>query len=195
MTGRPEVLVRRNRVRFQGVGRSVRALAVALVLAGCADGTGEPAAAEEVAVCADLRARENELIRVANDVLSDLAQADGDAARAAALAEGYDRLLATLAAQEPADVPGQPELSARLVAGQESAVAGLRDERDRFVGEVRAVSQADEHGRAGELQTALEKVFSDLEPPRSAYVAAGLDDDVDADPGCRHVTQRADPAA
>jgi hypothetical protein len=59
-------------------------------------------------------------------------------------------------------------LTERFAAGQRSAVA--------------------------ELQNALEKALPELEPPRSTYVAAGLDGAIDADPGCRHVTQRGDPA-
>ncbi|HSP02130.1 MAG TPA: hypothetical protein VLR27_01425 [Acidimicrobiales bacterium] len=170
------------------------AVVLATVLAGCGDDDAEPAAAEEVAVCAELRQRENELIQVANEALSELARAEDDETRAAALADGYDRLVETLAAQDPVVVDGEPELTERFAAGQRSAVAELERERDRFVAEVRAVTQADEHGRAGELQNALEKAFSELEPPRSAYVAAGLDEAIDADPGCRHVTQRGDPA-
>lgn len=193
MTGRPERPLPRNRVRFGR--RAVGVVVLATVLAGCGnDDDAEPAAAQEVAVCAELRARENELIRMANGVLSELARAEDDGARAAALADGYDRLVETLAAQEPVVVDGEPELTERFSAGQRSAVAELERERDRFVAEVRAVTQADEHGRAGELQNALEKAFSELEPPRSAYLAAGMDDAIDADPGCRHVTQRGDPA-
>ena len=193
MTGRADRLRHRIRVQFQKGAAGV--LVVAMVLAGCGTEEGEPAATAEVAVCADLRARENELIHVANDALSALARAEGDVARAEALADGYDRLVAALAAQEPMVVPGEPDLTDRLTAGQRAAVAELEGERDRFAAEVRAVTQIDERGRAGELQNALEKAFSELEPPRSAYVAAGLDEVIDADPGCRHVTQRGDPAS
>ena len=186
--------MRRIRVQLEkGVG-VVGVLVLATVLAGCSRDDVQPAAFAEVAVCADLRARQNELIRVANDALSALARAEDDVARAAALAVGYDRLLDTLAAQEPMVVPGKPALTDRLEAGQRAAVAELEDERHRFLAEVRAVTRSDERGRAGELQNALEKAFSELEPPRSAYVAAGLDEAIDADPGCRHVTQRRDPA-
>lgn len=185
MTGRPE--------------RRTWALALAgpvLLLVGCgeADEAGSATEVTEVAVCADLRARENELIRVANEALSELARAEDDGARAGALAGGYDRLLDTLTAQDPVEVAAAPGLAQRLRAGQRAAIAALEDERDRFVAEVPAVTQSDEQGRAGELQNALEKVFSELEPPRSAYVVAGLDGAIDADPACRHVTQRRDPA-
>ncbi|HAS09118.1 MAG TPA: hypothetical protein DCS55_01145 [Acidimicrobiaceae bacterium] len=163
-------------------------------VAGCGADEAEPAATEEVAVCADLRQRENELIRVANEALAALGRAEDDEARAAALADGYDRLVETLAAQDPVVVDGEPELSERLAAGHRAAIVELEGERDRFVAEVRAVTQTDERGRAGELQNALEKAFSELEPPRPAYVAAGMDAAIDADPGCRHVTQRGDPA-
>jgi len=182
MTGRPER-------RRWGVALGAALLAVA----GCGADEAEPAAAEEVAVCTDLRTRQNELIQVANASLAELARAGDDVARAEALAAGYDRLIAALAAQEPADVPGEAELTELLAAGHEAALAELQDERDRFAS-VRAVTQSDERGRAGELQNALEKAFSALEPPRSAYVAAGLAEAIDADPGCRHVTQRGDPA-
>jgi len=73
-------------------------------------------------------------------------------------------------------------------------VAELEDERDAFAAEVPVVTADDERGRAGQLQNALEKAFSVLEPPRAAYVDAGLADAIDADPDCRFVTQRADPA-
>ncbi|MCO8128482.1 hypothetical protein NHL50_14820 [Acidimicrobiia bacterium EGI L10123] len=169
-------------------------LVLASVLAGCGADEEEPVAAEEVAVCADLLQRENELIQVANDALAALGRTEDDLTRAAALADGYDRLVEALVAQKPMVMPGEPDLSERLAAGQRAAIAELEGERDRFVAEVRAVTQTDERGRAGELQNALEKAFSELEPPRSAYVAAGMDAAIDADPGCRHVTQRGDPA-
>lgn len=194
MTGRAERPMRRIGVRLRKRAAVAGLLAVATLLTGCGTDDAQPAAAEEVAVCTDLRQRENELIQVANEALSELARAEDDGARAAALADGYGRIVETLAAQEPVVVDGEPELTEQLAAHQRSAVAELEGERDRFVAEVRAVTQADEHGRAGELQNALEKAFSELEPPRSAYVAAGLDDAIDADPGCRHVTQRGDPA-
>ena len=193
MTGRAERRRRPGRARSGAVTAGVVVLTLATV-AGCGADEAEPAATEEVAVCADLRQRENELIRVANEALAALGRAEDDDTRAAALADGYDRLVETLAAQDPLAVPGEPELSERFAAGQRAAVAELERERDRFAAEVRAVTQTDERGRAGELQNALEKAFSELEPPRSAYVAAGMDAAIDADPGCRHVTQRGDPA-
>jgi len=193
MTGRAEGRARPSRTRFRAGTVVVGALVLA-ALAGCGADEAEPVATEEVAVCADLRQRENELIGVANDALAALGRAEDDGARAAALAEGYDRLVESLAAQEPMVVAGEPDLSEQLAAGQRAAVAELEEERDRFAAEVRAVTQTDERGRAGELQNALEKAFSELEPPRSAYVAAGLGAAIDADPGCRHVTQRGDPA-
>lgn len=193
MTGRAERGTRPGRARLRAGRAAVRGLVLAMV-AGCGTDEAEPVATEEVAVCGDLRQRENELIRVANDVLAELGRAEDDDTRAAALAGGYDRLVEALEAQEPMVVPGEPELSERLAAGHRAAIVELEGERDRFVAEVRAVTQTDERGRAGELQNALEKAFSELEPPRSAYVAAGMDAAIDADPGCRHVTQRRDPA-
>lgn len=174
--------------------RSLAAIALLVGASfGCASGEDAPPPAE-VAVCVDLRAQENELIQVANEALSVLAGAEDDGGRAAALAAGYDRLVDALAAQEPVVVPDAPALTDRLAAGHAAAVESLAGERDRFVAEVRSVAQSDERGRAGELQNALEKAFSELEPPRSAYVDAGLAEAIDADPGCRHVTQRGDPA-
>jgi len=175
-------------------GLAVVAL-VAAVLAGCdggaADLDGNPA---DVAACDDLRERENELIDVANDVLGRLADAGDDAARRDAIAAGFDDLVAVLEAQRVGEV--EPAVRDALVAGAEAAVAELEDERSRFLAaHPQGVSPEDERGVAGELQTAVEKAFSDLEPSRAAYRDAGLDAATDADPDCRFVTQRGDPAA
>lgn len=172
-------------------------MVVALALlgvAGCGDGDDEAAAVEEVAVCDDLRQRENELIGAVNEALAALGDAEDDEARTAAIADGFDRLV-EIASAQAADVrAGDDGLADALARGAQAAVAELEDERDAFAAEVPVVTQADEHGRAGELQNALEKAFSVLEPPRSAYVDAGLAEAIDADPDCRFVTQRADPA-
>jgi hypothetical protein len=174
----------------------VAALAVALVSGGCGDGGGSAEPRAEVAACDDLRRRENELIAVANEVLADLGAATDDAARTAAIAAGYERLAALAAEQVSTVAPAVEEgLREALVDGASTAATELARQRDRIVARGLVVTRTDERGRAGELQNALEKAFSNLEPPRSVYRSVGLADATDQDPDCRFVTQRADPAS
>lgn len=172
------------------------ALACILLLGSCGDGGGpveQPGA--EVEACDDLRRRENELIAVANEALAELGAATDDAGRTAAIAAGYERL-AALAAEQVSTVAGgiEPELREALVEGAATAATELADQRDRIADRALVVTASDERGRAGELQNALEKAFSNLEPPRAAYRSVGLAEATDQDPDCRFVTQRADPA-
>lgn len=171
-------------------------LALATVLAGCGDGDGpveQPGAG--VAACDDLRRRENELIVAANEALAELGDATDDAGRTAAIAAGYERLAALAAEQVSTVAPGiDAELREALVAGAATAAAELAAQRDRIVDRALLVTASDERGRAGELQNALEKAFSNMEPPRAVYRSVGLADATDEDPDCRFVTQRADPA-
>lgn len=163
-------------------------------LSGCGGDDADEVAIAEVAVCDDLRRRENVLIAVVNEALDELADADDDQARTEAIARGFDRLIAVLTDQVGTVTTAEPALTDQLNAGTEAALAELEDERALFVDEVDAVTAADEHGRASQLQNALEKAFSLMEPPRSAYVAVGLDRAIDVDPDCRFVTQRGDPS-
>lgn len=174
-------------------------LACALLL-GCTTGEADdPTAAEadaDVAVCDDLRRRENELIAVANQALAEVGAATDDGARRRAIAEGYERLLATIEAQAVAAEDVDPALRQALRDGAAAAADELRDERDGFLAaHPDGVAAADERGVVGALQTALEKAFSNLEPPREVYRRAGLAEATDADPDCRFVTQRRDPSA
>lgn len=171
-------------------------LLTVLVAGACGDDdvAVDDVAIDEVAACDDLRRRENELIAVVNDALGELAAAETDLTRAEAVVRGFDRLIALADDQVSTITTPEPDITRALVSGAETAVAELQDERDRFVAEVDVVSAADEHGRAGQLQNALEKAFSDMEPPRAVYADAGLAEAIDADPDCRFVTQRADPA-
>lgn len=180
------------------IGRAAVAVALACAgLSGCAadDEAGPPARAG-VPVCDDLRRRENELIAVANDALAEVGAASDDASRRRAIAAGYERLVRTLGAQV-VDVRGVDRALGRALSeGAAAAVEELRGEHDRFLAaNPVGVSAADERGVVGELQTALEKAFSELEPPREAYRRAGLAEATDADPDCRFVTQRGDPSA
>jgi hypothetical protein len=171
------------------------AVAVALVLGGCGDGGEQGEASAEVAACDDLRQRENALIAVANEALADLGAATDDVTRAQAIASGYERLAALAAEQaQTAGADAEPELREPLSEAAARAATELAAQRDRISDRGLVVTQSDERGRAGELQNALEKAFSNLEPPRSVYRSAGLAEATDQDPDCRFVTQRADPA-
>lgn len=168
------------------------AIAVVALVPACGgdDVDGAPAA---LAACDDLRARQGELIDIANEVLGRLADAEDDRTRYEAVASGYDRLVAAAEAQEVGEV--EPEVRDALVAGAAAAVDELADERRRHQeAHAGGVSAEDERGVAGGLQNALEKAFSELEVPRAAYRQAGLATATDEDPDCRFVTQRGDPA-
>lgn len=170
-------------------------IASAVVPACGGNDADEPrAASAEVAVCDELVRRQNELVDVANEALAALGDAADDDGRAAALEDGFDRLIVVAERHVTEGAVADPALDDALAAGARAAVAELRDERDRFAAEVTSVSMEDEHGRAGQFQTALEKAFSHMELPRAHYEAAGLAAATDDDPDCRFVTQRADPA-
>ena len=179
-------------------GRCVEIVLVAFLcvatLSGCGGDDADEVATPEVAVCDDLRRRENVLIGVVNEALAELSDAGDDQARTEAIARGFDRLISVLADQAGTVTTSEPALTDQLNAGTAAALAELEEERDRFADEVDVVTLADEHGRASQLQNALEKAFSLMEPPRSAYVAVGLGRAIDVDPDCRFVTQRGDPA-
>lgn len=168
-------------------------LVVMMALGACADGDDD-ATPEPVAECAGLRDRENELIEVANETLAAVGDSEDATERAVLLVNGFGELIDTARAQVDAVESSEPTLEEALRTGARAAVTSLERERDEFSATVPVVTDEDERGRVGQFQNALEKAFSEMEPPRSVYESVGLDEAIDDDPTCEFVTQRADPA-
>jgi hypothetical protein len=184
--------------------RNVSALAAAIALvSACGGGTDgaapEPAAptAEAAAreVCGALRTWTNEMVDRANAAAAAAAAAPTGDARAAALAAGFDDLLANLTALEKpitgvALPAGEPwaRLRADLLAGPGEARAELLEERDALAA-VGAIADDDERGRVSQFFNALEKTFSLVEPSLAAYADPPMRAAFADEPACRHVVQ------
>jgi len=191
---------RRRRARARLLAAAFTVVAVACTgddtepVASTTSSPVEPAAAAK-AVCGALRTWDNHVTEIANAAAHETTEATSDAARAAALLAGFDRLLETpdefAAAVAELRLPeGDPwsTIRSELLAAPEAVRAELVDERADLAA-VGPISADDERGRVSQFFNAVEKSLSLVEPRTHRSPDAELRAAFRDEPECRHVVQ------